>query len=177
MNEIVQVPTINTIPYTGNETIHNPISVFDKQGRLAVRSRIDNYEEALKKLMGSETGDADEINSNGLKEYFLNDVYVRELFIPEDTTIVSQIWNRERSWIISKGEVTIVTEMGTKRVRAPHTEVVPPGSKVALYTHEDTQWLAMTKVNSKNIKDVEGEIISKDYSDCIYPWDILGEYK
>lgn len=173
MNTNLSTNPLITIPYTNNDTVYNLVAIDDREGRLAVRSKIENYEEALKKLVGSERGDCDEINSNGLNEYFLGKAYIRELFIPKDTTMVSKIWNQERSWIISKGEVTIVTEMGTRRVKAPYTEVVPPGSKVALYTHEDTQWLAMTKIKTTSIDGVEAEVIADDYSKCVYPWDLL----
>lgn len=165
----------STLEYIDNDHIVNPVSVDDKKSRLIARNKIDNYESALKAFVGSDSGEMDEINDSGLKEYFVGGSYIRELFIPEDTTIVSQIWNKERMWVIASGEVTFTTEMGTKRVKAPYTEVVPHGSKVALYTHKDTLWFAITGAESTNSDDIEKEIIAKDYTDCIYPWDEIGE--
>ena len=160
-----------TLDYVNNDHVINPVAVSDKESRLSARNKIDNYELAVQKLVGSEKGDMDAINKDGLKEYFAGGSYIRELFIPKDCTIVSQIWNKERMWIIASGEVTFTTEMGTKRVKAPYTEVVPHGSKVALYTHEDTLWFAITGAESTNSKEVEKEIIAKDYKDCSYPWE------
>lgn len=157
-----------TTGYVNNDNVVNPVAVSDKEGRLAVRSKIDHYEQALIDLVGE--GDGDAINDNGLKEYFVNGSYVRELFIPKDTTIVSQIWNQDRMWIIATGEVTFTTEMGTKRIKAPYTEVVPPGSKVALYTHEDTLWFAITGCKSTSTETIKDEVIADTYDDCVYPW-------
>lgn len=170
-------PAINTIDYVNNDYVVNPVAVNDKDGRLATRSKIDNYEDSLKDLVGSDRGDMDQINDDGLKEYIAGGAYIRQLFIPRDTSIVSKIWNKERMWIIASGEVTFTTEMGTKRVKAPYTEVVPHGSKVALYTHEDTLWFAITGAESTNLNEIEEEVIAKDYSDCSYPWDQIGETK
>lgn len=163
--------------YVDNDFVSNPIAVTDKLGRLAARSKLDNYEKALQDLIGSETGDMDDINSEGLKEYFSGGSYVRELFIPKDCSIVTQIWKKERMWIIATGEVSFITEMGAKRVKAPYTEIVPQGSKVALYTHEDTLWFAVTGANTLSSNEIKEEVIAETYNDCVYPWDKLGEKK
>jgi len=164
-------PTLATLEYIDNDHVVNQASVTDKQSRLIARNKIDRYESALKEHVGSDSGEMDKINEDGLKEHFAGGSYIRELLIPKDTTIVSQIWNKERMWIIASGEVTFTTEMGTKRVKAPYTETVPYGSKVALYTHEDTLWFAITGAESTNSNDIEKEVIAKDYSDCTYPWE------
>ena len=148
-----------TAEYVDNDHVINPVSVADKESRLLARNKIDGYEKALQSLIGSEKGDMEDINDNGLKEYFAGGSYIRELFIPKDCSIVSQIWNKERMWIIASGEVTFTTEMGTRRVKAPYTETVPHGSKVALYTHEATLWFAITGTTSN---DIEKEVIAKD---------------
>lgn len=171
--DLVTKNPLTTIPYTNNDDVTNEIAVTDKEGRLTVRAGIDNYEEALKKLIGSDIGDKDVINEDGLKEYFAGGAYIRELFIPKDCTIVSKIWNKERMWIIATGEVTFVTEMGIRRVKAPYREVVSPGSKVALYTHEDTLWFAITGTDATNSEEVEEDVIAPSYNACTYPWDEL----
>lgn len=162
---------LTTIPYTDNETVYNPIAVDNKEGRLAIRNKLDGYEDALKELFGSDRGEMDDINDNGLTEFLMGSAYVRCLFIPKENTIVSKLWNRDRVWIISEGEVTFVTEMGLRRVKAPYTQFVPQGSKVALYAHEDTVWYAVAQVKTKNIEEAELEVTATDYSKCTYPWD------
>lgn len=139
--------------------------INDQKGRLENRVILENYEQELKKAINSETGIMDELNDNGLKEHFIGGAYIRELFIPKGITIVSKLWNKERFWIIAKGDVTFMTETGTKRVQGPYTEVPPFGSKVALYAHEDTLWFAITGSVSKTSEEVEEELLAKDYSE------------
>ena len=166
---------IPVMDWVSNDQIINEVSVSDKHGRLMARDRIDQFQDSLQAHLGSETGQMEEINDNGLNEYFAGGSYIRELLIPKDTAIVSRIWKKERFWIISTGEVTFTTEMGTQRVKAPFRMVVPPGSKVALYTHEDTLWFAIIGAESKTSEGVEKEVLAEDYSDFEYPWDESGD--
>lgn len=170
--------SITTIPYTDNNTVYNPVAVDDKEGRLAIRANIDNYEAVLHKMVDEGAEEmGDEVNENGLNEYFADGAYIRSLMIPKDLTVVSQIWKKERMWIIATGEVTITTELGTRRVKAPYTEVVPAGIKVALYTHEDTLWFAITGSGDADKDTIKEEVIANDYNECVLPWDTLEECK
>ena len=164
---------MNKVHYLSNDATTNPVALDDKEGRLAHRATIDNYEVALKELFGSERGDMDTINDNGLKEHIVNGTYTRELFIPKGVTIVSKLWNRERLWIIAQGEVTFTTEVGTKHIKAPYTAVAPSGSKVALYAHEDTLWFAITSIEKHEEANPEEAVSASNYSECTYPWDKL----
>ena len=93
---------------------------------------------------------------------------IRELFIPKDTAMVTQLWKKDRFWIIPFGDVTIVSETYKKRVQGPYTEMVEPGSKIALYTHEDTLWFAISGASS--IDSAEKELIAKSYKEITYSW-------
>lgn len=166
---------INYVQYDPIPAFHGTasISLTDKDGRLMARSKIEAYEAALKDAMGSDRGDMDTINEKGLKEHFIGGAYIRELLIPKGTTIVGQIWRKDRFWIIASGDITFMTETGTKRVQGPYTEVPPMGSKTALYAHEETLWFAVTGAQAKNNDEAESELIAKDYSECAYPWTAL----
>lgn len=165
--------SINICDWESNDTVYNPVAVDDKEGRLASRNLIDSYEERLKEFVGSDHGERDEINANGLTEYFVDGAYVRSLLIPKGVTIVSALWKKERLWVIASGDVTFTTELGTRRVKGPFVEMAPYGSKVALYAHEDTLWLAITGTESNNSDEVEEEMTTKNYTGLTYPWDKL----
>jgi hypothetical protein len=131
--------------------------------RLKNREYIEIYEFALKTLMGSDTGEMAEMNKNGLSEYIVGGAYIRVLDIPKDTTIVSKLWKKDRLWIIISGEVIIKSENGTERITAPYIGKAPFGSKIALYTVEDTKWAAITGTESKTIEQVEEELTMNNY--------------
>lgn len=177
MHNLAIQDIISTVDYTDNDTVLNPVAVNDKEGRLSARGKIENYEQVLHKIVDEGVEELGEkVNKDGLKEYFADGSYIRELLIPKDITVVSQIWKKERMWIIATGEVTFTTELGTKRVKAPYTEVVPAGIKVALYTHEDTLWFAITGSGNADKSNIKEEVIASNYNDCVFPWDALEEH-
>lgn len=149
------------------------ISVDDKDRRLINRGKIEQLSTAIDEAVGKKGGQAKEINDNGLKEHFVGGAYIRELFIPKNAAIVSQLWNKDRFWIIAYGDVTITDETQTKRVKGPYTEIPVYGSRIALYTHEDTLWFAITGAESTNSEDIEKEVIVKTHEMLVYPWDKL----
>ena len=159
--------------HADNARVYGEIAVDDREGRLLMRGKIDTFQRALEEIAGDSRGCADEINDNGLVEHIADGAYVRQLLIPKGVFIASKIWKRERMWIIATGEVTFTTEMGTQRVKAPFTKIVPPGSKVALFTHEETLWFAITGTKAKTMAEVESEVVTDNYSDCRYPWDAI----
>ena len=174
MSNLATVDNENTLPildYVSNDFVLNEISPNDKEGRLLAREKIEQFQKGFQSSIGSETGDMAEINDNGLTELFAGGSYVRGLLIPKDTVMVSRIWKKERIWLIVSGEVTFTTEMGTQRVKAPYEAVIPLGSKVVLYTHEETLWYAVTGV--KNPEEYEDEVVTNNYDYCVYPWDKL----
>jgi hypothetical protein len=155
---------------------HTLIAPTDKRNRLANRNLIEHYANAVR----NEFDDAEEfvkdIDSKGLVEWFVHGAYVRQLTIPKETTIVSDLWNRERLWVIVKGDVSVTSELGNTRIKAPYIGMAPFGSKVALYTHEETVWLAITGAESTTSEEVKEEVRAKDYNEVTYPWELI-EYK
>jgi hypothetical protein len=146
------------------------IAVDDKEGRLAQRAIIEQFKTSMESEYGR--GDMDDIDEKGLTEHFVNGAYIRQLMIPKDTTMVSELWDRERFWIISEGEVEVLTELGKQRIKAPYYGMAPFGSRVALYALEDTMWFAITGVEStEGGKTVKKEIVAEDYDELPYPWD------
>jgi len=171
---------LTAIEYTDNHTVINPVDVCDKEKRLIERSKIDRLHQMMTEIVG-ERGEMDEINDNGLTEELIDSVYIRSLFIPKNKIIVSKIWKIERYWLILYGEVTFKTEMGLQRIKVdpktPFRKKVPPGSKVALFTHEDTLWFAISKTSAKTIEEAEDDVGTEKYEDCTYPWDLIEENK
>ncbi len=162
---------IPTPEWVSNNEVANEVAVDDKQGRLIARKQIESFQSSLQNHVGSETGIMDQVNDNGLSEFFVGGAYIRRIIIPANIAIVSKIWTKERFWIISEGEVTFKTEMGTQRVKAHYTKIVPPGSKVALFTHTDTIWYAITGATGTTTEEVEKQVTADDYAQCSYPWD------
>lgn len=74
------------------------------------------------------------------RHYFAKGLYAREITIPRGTLLTGKIHTTQHINIISQGDISVLTEHGPKRVKAPCTLISPPGTKRAGYAHEDTVW-------------------------------------
>lgn len=166
MNEV-------TLTHGRKVVINSNIATGDKHERLTARGQIEAYAKELQKLSGSEEGDVPEINAKGLSEFLIGGAYTRVLSIPKDTTLVSQLWLKQRLWIILSGHVVVTFEEGSVEIEAPFIGPAPFGSKVVVYTKEDTLWAAVTGVAGGSLEELKEELIAKDYADIRYEWDAV----
>lgn len=121
-----------------------------------VRQRLDYLEQELKKLPQVPIT---------TRHFFAHGLYAREIAIPKGTLLTGLIHTTEHLNIISKGDISVLTEQGPKRVQAPYTMVSPPGTKRAGYAHEDTVWTTI-HANGENLQDIdqlEAVLIAPDY--------------
>ena len=153
---------------------NNIIPADNKELRLEQRNIIETYKEALQAHLGSERGEVDEINAQGLQEYLIGGAYTRVLNIPAGVSIVSELWNRERLWIIVSGTVAVKSEEGDMLIEGPYIGKAPFGSRIALYAETDVLWAAITGVSeTEDVTKVEDVVKAKGYSDFTYPWDLV----
>ncbi len=89
-----------------------------------------------------------------VRHYHALGLYAREIFIPKGATVTAKIHKFEHMDIVSMGDITTVTEHGLVRIKAPHTQVTPPGIKRAAYAHEDTIWTTIL-ANPIEERDIE----------------------
>lgn len=97
--------------------------------------------------------------------HFADGQYAREIFIPKHSIVIGKIHKHAHPNVISLGDVTVVTEFGIKRMKAPLTFVSQPGTKRALITHEDTIWTTnhLNPTNTKDLLIIEEDIIAPTY--------------
>ena len=100
-----------------------------------------------------------------LKHYFANGVYAREIEIPAGTLLTGKIHKFEGINIISKGEITVLSVDGVKRIKAPYTFVSSPGCKRLGFTHSDTVWTCLHGTHETDLVKIECEQIAKDLSE------------
>lgn len=75
------------------------------------------------------------------RHVFTPGLCVRELFMPAGTLLTSRIHLLEHPFVISLGVCSVWDlENGWQLLSAPHTGVTQPGTRRALYVHEDTIW-------------------------------------
>lgn len=127
-----------------------------------IRKDIINLEEKMRQHPKSFIGDND---TCPLKHSFADGVYVREIFIPKGTLIVGKIHKHSHPNFLMKGEVSVLTEEGPRRLKAPLSMISPVGTKRVVYAHEDTIWITIHVTKSKNLKKIENQVIAKTYAE------------
>lgn len=100
-----------------------------------------------------------------LRHYFAEGLYIREITIPAGATAVGYIHKYEHVRFILKGDVTITTEHGSKRVKAPDTAITTPGTKAAVYAHEETVWTTVHATQETDIPTLEATLVTANYDD------------
>lgn len=103
-----------------------------------------------------------------LTHRFAPGIYMREIFLPAGTFIVGKIHKHAHHNLILKGRCTVVTEFGRDTFDAStgHISFVSePGTKRALYVHEDAIWVTLHQTNSIDLAEIEREIIAPTFKE------------
>ncbi len=98
-----------------------------------------------------------------VRHYFAKGVYARELHIPKGTTLTGHIHKFENFNIMSKGDMSVLTENGIERVQAPFSIVSPPGTKRVAYAHEDTIWTTIHGTEETDIEKIKQAFVTETY--------------
>lgn len=89
-------------------------------------------------LVGKETEELSPItNSWG------DGCYVREWLCPAGVFTISRLHKFAHPFFVLKGTVSVMTEDGVQRIKAPHYGITQPGTKRVLYTHTETKWVTV----------------------------------
>ena len=119
--------------------------------RKEFREKISDLEQVIIDA-GNTTGEVMH-KANPVKHTFAGGCYVRE------------IYNPAYELIVMKGEMSILTEEGIQNIKAPYQGVTKPGTKRAIYTHEECIFITVHATENTTIEDVEDEVVCTKYED------------
>lgn len=88
--------------------------------------------------------------------------YSRSLNIPAGTIAVGKMHAKEHLFMLTKGEMLVVTEDGAVLVKAPHMSVCRPGLKRAVVALTDVCGTNIHITDSTDIDQIERELILPD---------------
>lgn len=126
------------------------------QSNDSTRNKIDTLETELRKLPQIEIETT---------HRFAEGLYAREIFIPKDTLLTGKIHKFEHINFITKGEISVLTEDGVKRIKAPFTMVSRPGTKRVGYAHEDTIWTTVHATSETDPEKAEAALVVDSFDD------------
>ena len=99
------------------------------------------------------------------KHYLAHGLYAREILIPKGTLLTGKIHLAEHLNIISKGDISVMTDEGIKRIKAPATIISQPGIKRVGYAHEDTVWTTIHACDETEIDKIEEALVVDSFEE------------
>jgi len=134
------------------------------ENKLGFKEKVQVFELALSQLPNAVAG-RDSEKLCPLKHTFVEGSYIREIFMPKGTILTSKIHKICHPYFIMKGEVSVVTEEGTVKIKAPFQGITKPGTKRAIYVHEDCVWITVHSTNETDLDKIEDQIIAKNFDE------------
>ncbi len=103
-----------------------------------------------------------------VKHYFADGMYAREMFIPAGTLLTGAVHMFEHINVCTKGDISVLTEDGPKRIKAPATMIARPGTKRVGYAHEDTIWITFHATEAKTVEEAEARLVVANHDGLPY---------
>lgn len=94
--------------------------------------------------------------------YFVHGMYARQINIPAGTTLVGKIHKTEHFFMLLKGDMTLWTEDGMRRVQAPYVACAKPGIKRVGFAHEDSVCINVHATELTDLEQIETQLIEKE---------------
>lgn len=95
-----------------------------------------------------------------LKHSFVPGFYVRQIFMPAGSLVISKIHKTEHPYVITRGKVSVWIEgVGVQHIRAPFTGITKPGTRRVLYVHEDCLWTTFHATDKQVVDEIEHDVI------------------
>jgi hypothetical protein len=102
-----------------------------------------------------------------ITHHFAKGLYAREMLIPKNTILTGRIHKFEQINMLMKGDISVFTPDGVKRLQAPFTLVTPAGTQRAGYAHEDTIWTTIIATDETDIDKVEDALTVCTYDEYL----------
>ena len=102
---------------------------------------------------------------NPVKHSFADGQYIREIFNPAGLFLVTKIHNQSHPFFLMEGDMSIITEEGVNRIKAPYHGITLAGTKRIIFTHAPCKFITVHSTNSLNVEQIENEIIATSFDE------------
>lgn len=92
---------------------------------------------------------------------FTPGLYIREIFMPKGSLIISLKHLTEHPFIVSKGHAAVLTENGVEQIKAPYCGITTAGTQRVLYIHEDCVWTTFHVTNETDPDRIVSAVTEK----------------
>lgn len=148
---------LHSLSLTYEPTTTQPVPYsFDLVDGSSMRDKVARLEEYLRQFPQL---------PEQLTHHFSDGVYARELLIPKGSVIVGKIHRYAHLNFLMKGDISVLTEHGIRRIHAPAVIASAPGIKRAGYAHEDTIWITVHATEETDLGKIEDQVICKSFDE------------
>lgn len=106
---------------------------------------------------------SDLIVDTPVEHYFAPGMYGRKLTIKAGTLVVGKIHKTTHLAVLAKGELTVTAPgVAPRRMSAGEVVVTLPGTKRAVYAHEDSVFVCFHATNETDPERLEDQLIEKE---------------
>lgn len=127
-----------------------PLDVVKTYGDIPPLAKIMRLESEMAKLPQADFP---------VTHHFSDGIYAREIFIPKGSLLTGKMHATDHLNIISRGDISVLTENGIQRIKAPATIMARAGMKRIGYAHEDTVWTTIHGTHETDLDRLEAALI------------------
>ena len=98
-----------------------------------------------------------------VKHTFQDGMYMRELHIPKGTLLVGKVHKLACMNLVTKGDISVVTELGSGRVQAGYSAPSPAGIQKLGFAHEDTVFVNVFRTDETDPEKIDQAIAWDSY--------------
>jgi|TARA_R110000744_G_scaffold334623_1_gene439886 hypothetical protein len=144
---------------------------FDyKENQKQFRAKVETFQTSLEKFC-KETDQEKNVSSyrgeteGAVTHDFADGQYIRTIVMPKGLTGISEIHAKNHPFFIMTGEVSVFSEKGIARLKAPYHGITQAGTQRVLYIHEDCTWITVHKTDCLTPKEVKSEVLLESFDD------------
>jgi hypothetical protein len=91
--------------------------------------------------------------------HFAPGIYGRTIHIPKGSLLTGKMHATDHLSIVSQGDISVLTESGIQRIKAPAIVPAKAGMKRVGFAHEDTVWTTIHGTHETDLERLEAELI------------------
>lgn len=127
-------------------------------GDVSLRDKVQRLEDIMFQMPGH-------VTELPVRHVFAQGLYARELTIPKGMVASGKVHCQEHIFIVSKGDISVLTEDGPQRVQAPYMLVTQPGTKRVVFAHEETVVTTVHATTETDVKALESELVVSSFEE------------
>lgn len=109
-----------------------------------------------------------EAKGHPITHIFGDGFYLRDMTIPADQLIVTEMHSTENPLFLMEGECAIFTESGVEEVKAPWYTITKPGTQRVILTNKHCNFITVHPVDVSTVEEAEEACIYKQEDDPRY---------